>query len=450
MGYTNSGKSAIMNRLLQLSEREDKTVSSQNMLFATLDTQHRKITLEQGSEFILIDTVGFVSRLPHSLVEAFKSTLEEVRYADLLVQTVVDSSYENRDFYMEVTNKVIEQIGAGDKDQIVAYNKMDIAKSVPLDVSGHEVVYLSAKTGENINVLVEKIREKIFGGRVEMTLLIPYQRGDITSYLCENAQIFSMEYEEEGTLLHGKLEREDALRYGSFAVDPGEKSEGIEMELYKTVRKQAEAVQVIDKSRFIAHVFPVESREEADAFLAEIREKYKDATHNVPAMVIGDKSQIQWASDDGEPQGTSGAPMVQMMVKEGLTNLIVVVTRYFGGIKLGTGGLVRAYTSSAKLGLEAAGVCSVREMAELTVKIDYPYLAKIQNMASEQLDLEEADREGKENLSNFRIANIQYTDKIEMKIQTFPGSLTNVELLFQNITSGKAEVISQTTVREKV
>ena len=222
------------------------------------------------------------------------------------------------------------------------------------------------------------------------------------------------------------------------------------MELYKTVRKQAEAVQVIDKSRFIAHVFPVESREEADAFLAEIREKYKDATHNVPAMVIGDKSQIQWASDDGEPQGTSGAPMVQMMVKEGLTNLIVVVTRYFGGIKLGTGGLVRAYTSSAKLGLEAAGVCSVREMAELTVKIDYPYLAKIQNMASEQLDLEEADREGEENLSNFRIVNVQYTDKIEMKIQTFPGSLTNVELLFQNITSGKAEVISQTTVREKV
>lgn len=224
MGYTNSGKSAIMNRLLQLSEREDKTVSSQNMLFATLDTQHRKITLEQGSEFILIDTVGFVSRLPHSLVEAFKSTLEEVRYADLLIH-VVDSSYENRDFYMEVTNKVIEQIGAGDKDQIVACNKMDIAKSVPLDVSGHEAVYLSAKTGENINVLVEKIREKIFGGRVEMTLLIPYQRGDITSYLCENAQIFSMEYEEEGTLLHGKLEREDALRYGSFAVDPGEKSE---------------------------------------------------------------------------------------------------------------------------------------------------------------------------------------------------------------------------------
>lgn len=222
------------------------------------------------------------------------------------------------------------------------------------------------------------------------------------------------------------------------------------MELYKTVRKQAEAVQVIEKSRFIAHVCPVESREEADVFLAEIREKYKDATHNVPAMVIGDKSQIQWASDDGEPQGTSGAPMVQMMVKEGLTNLIVVVTRYFGGIKLGTGGLVRAYTSSAKLGLEAAGICSVRELAELTVKIDYPHLAKIQNMASEQLDLDEADQVGEENFSNFRIANIQYTDKIGMKIQTLPSSLKNVEMLFQNITSGKSEILSQEIVREKV
>lgn len=222
------------------------------------------------------------------------------------------------------------------------------------------------------------------------------------------------------------------------------------MELYKTVRKQAEAVQVIEKSRFIAHVCPVESREEADVFLAEIREKYKDAPHNVPAMVIGDKSQIQWASDDGEPQGTSGAPMVQMMVKEGLTNLIVVVTRYFGGIKLGTGGLVRAYTSSAKLGLEAAGICSVRELAELTVKIDYPHLAKIQNMASEQLDLDEADQVGEENFSNFRIANIQYTDKIGMKIQTLPGSLKNVEMLFQNITSGKSEILSQEIVREKV
>ena len=120
------------------------------------------------------------------------------------------------------------------------------------------------------------------------------------------------------------------------------------MELYKTVRKEGEAIQVIEKSRFIGHVRSVESRSEADEFIASVKAEYKDANHNVPAIVIGDKAQIQWASDDGEPQGTSGAPMVQMMVKEGLTNLAVVVTRYFGGIKLGTGGLVRAYTGTAK------------------------------------------------------------------------------------------------------
>ena len=142
------------------------------------------------------------------------------------------------------------------------------------------------------------------------------------------------------------------------------------MKLYSTVLGEASAEQVIEKSRFIAYVSPVQSREEADAFIASIRKKHKDATHNVPAIVLGDKMQVQWASDDGEPQGTSGAPMVQMLVKEGITNVAVVVTRYFGGIKLGTGGLVRAYTSSAKLGLEAAGLCDVEEMSVLTCEVE--------------------------------------------------------------------------------
>lgn len=128
------------------------------------------------------------------------------------------------------------------------------------------------------------------------------------------------------------------------------------MKLYKTVEKEASASQIIEKSKFITYVKPVSSKEEADAFIAEIRKKHKDATHNVPAMVIGDKMQLQWASDDGEPQGTSGAPMVKLLTSEEITDTVIVVTRYFGGIKLGTGGLVRAYTSSAKLGLEAAGV----------------------------------------------------------------------------------------------
>ena len=94
------------------------------------------------------------------------------------------------------------------------------------------------------------------------------------------------------------------------------------MKLYSTVYEAAEAEQIIDKSRFIAYVSPAETKEEADAFIASIKKKHKDATHNVPAMVIGDKFQIQWASDDGEPEGTSGAPMVQMLVKEGITNVV--------------------------------------------------------------------------------------------------------------------------------
>ena len=142
------------------------------------------------------------------------------------------------------------------------------------------------------------------------------------------------------------------------------------MFLYKTVKQQAEAEQIIEKSRFISYIKPVMSKEEADRFIAQIRAMNHAATHNVPAFVIGDKMQLQWASDDGEPQGTAGAPIVQMLVKEGITNVAVVITRYFGGIKLGTGGLVRAYTSSAKLALLAAGSAEVREMTMLEVQIE--------------------------------------------------------------------------------
>ncbi|HUM55793.1 MAG TPA: YigZ family protein, partial [Bacillota bacterium] len=108
------------------------------------------------------------------------------------------------------------------------------------------------------------------------------------------------------------------------------------MKLYKTVAGEASARQTIEKSRFIARIKPVSSKKEADDFIEGIRKKNKDATHNVPAMVLGDKFQIQWASDDGEPQGTSGAPILYMLIREGITNVVVVVTRYFGGIKLGT------------------------------------------------------------------------------------------------------------------
>ena len=201
------------------------------------------------------------------------------------------------------------------------------------------------------------------------------------------------------------------------------------MKLYSTVRRQAQAEQIIEKSRFITYVSPAETKEEADAFIASIRKKHKDATHNVPAMVLGDKFQVQWASDDGEPQGTSGAPMVQLIVNEGITNVVVVVTRYFGGIKLGTGGLVRAYTSSAKLGLEAAGICDVEEMCLLTYEVDYTYLAKLQNLSSSE-DI-------------FTISDIAYTDVVSVTLCTPPERQEEVMKAVTNLTGGKGVLKNQ-------
>lgn len=199
---------------------------------------------------------------------------------------------------------------------------------------------------------------------------------------------------------------------------------------YNTVRQEAHAEQIIEKSRFIAYVKPVESREEAEAFISSVRGTHKTATHNVPAMVIGDKFQIQWASDDGEPQGTSGAPMVQMLVKEGITNVAVVVTRYFGGIKLGTGGLVRAYTSSARLGLEAAGRCMVKEMAALRFELDYSFLSKAQNLSKEGL---------------FSIEDIAYAEKVTIKTAAELEDAEQVKAAFANLTSGTAVLVEETT-----
>ena len=218
VGYTNSGKSAIMNSLLSLTERDDKLVKSEDMLFATLDTKHRKIAVEQGCEFILIDTVGFVSKLPHGLVEAFKSTLEEVKDADLLIHTVV-SSYENRDFQIEVTNKVIDELGAGGKRKIMAYNKMDLVDERPLDVSGHEAVYISARTGENMDHLLSAIKEALFGDRKRARLRIPYDKGAVTSYLCENGEITAIEYQPEGTMLEGSFDPGDYQKYRKFEIN---------------------------------------------------------------------------------------------------------------------------------------------------------------------------------------------------------------------------------------
>ena len=199
------------------------------------------------------------------------------------------------------------------------------------------------------------------------------------------------------------------------------------MKLYDTVWREASAEQTIERSRFIAHVRPVGSREEAEAFIARIRKEHKDATHNVPAMVIGDKMQLQWASDDGEPQGTAGAPVVQLLTSAGITNTVIVVTRYFGGIKLGTGGLVRAYTSSAKLGLEAAGTCSVEQRLCLSVGLDYSHLARLRKLAGD----------------DFEILDLSYGEKIQAELSCQPENRARLESLLADLTAGRYDVLHE-------
>lgn len=207
------------------------------------------------------------------------------------------------------------------------------------------------------------------------------------------------------------------------------------MLLYKTINGEATVQQVINKSKFIANVYPAQSREEAEDFFDIIRKEHRLATHNVPAMVIGDKLQLQWASDDGEPQGTSGPPILQLLVSEGITNVAVMVTRYFGGIKLGTGGLVRAYTSSAKLALDEAGICGVAEMAVLYIEISYSDHAKITTV------LPEWDTE---------IISENFTDKVSLQIKTEISNLENLKTRLINFTSNDIVFLGHETRNEKI
>ncbi|PYI52975.1 YigZ family protein [Paenibacillus flagellatus] len=151
------------------------------------------------------------------------------------------------------------------------------------------------------------------------------------------------------------------------------------LDQYRTVRREASAEIVIKKSRFIGHVLPVESEEEAVAFIERIKKEHWSATHNCSAYVVGERDQFQKQSDDGEPSGTAGKPILEVIKQQGLKNTAVVVTRYFGGIMLGAGGLVRAYTDATVAGLAAAEPVTLALFREVRVEIDYTWHGKVEN-----------------------------------------------------------------------
>ena len=176
------------------------------------------------------------------------------------------------------------------------------------------------------------------------------------------------------------------------------------MKSFKTVHQAAEKEIVINKSRFIGHVMPVSSEEEAQAFVEEIRKKHRTATHNVPVYLLGQDHSIQKYSDDGEPSGTAGVPVLNMLKNEGITDVAIVITRYFGGVKLGTGGLVRAYTQSAKEALEEAKVIEMIQYELVQVNLEYNQHGKMQHFL--------------ESNPQYLLKDTLYTDKVAVLIYT--------------------------------
>lgn len=213
VGYTNAGKSTLLNRLT------DAGVFAEDKLFATLDTTSRAITLEDNRRIILIDTVGFIRKLPHYLIEAFKSTLEEAASADFLLH-VADVSAAETDNQITVVNNVLNEIGAGGKPVINVYNKCDLnPEYMPADGGKARHVFISAKTGQGMNELMQAIADTAPGKKSKRRLLIPYAHGGVLNVLYGDEKILSEKYTAEGTevevlideAVYGRLKRFEIL-----------------------------------------------------------------------------------------------------------------------------------------------------------------------------------------------------------------------------------------------
>lgn len=221
VGYTNSGKSSILNRFLADNSREDKQVFEKDMLFATLDTSERLVQSDEQHSFILIDTVGFVSKLPHSLINAFKATLEEALSADVLIH-VVDASFKDAAFHIEVTNSVLKELKADDKPCILVFNKCDMIEdrnSLDLLPASKDAVFISAKTGEGFGELAKAVNAALFSDRKTYRMLIPYGDGAVSSALLEKCVPFVNEYREDGNYLEIELGLADAGRYAKYILN---------------------------------------------------------------------------------------------------------------------------------------------------------------------------------------------------------------------------------------
>lgn len=199
VGYTNAGKSSTINNLLTKFQNEEKQVFVKNMLFATLDTSTRRIKMDNNHEFLITDTVGFVSNLPHHLIESFKSTLEEIKDADLIIH-IIDASSPFMELQIDTTLKVLKDLGVSDIPIVNAYNKTDLVTDYFIQkIDDKDSIFISAKNSSGFDDLIKTIEENLFHHEQTVTLIIPYDKGEIVHHLMNVAIILSTEYLENGT-----------------------------------------------------------------------------------------------------------------------------------------------------------------------------------------------------------------------------------------------------------
>lgn len=218
VGYTNAGKSTLMNRLLErYSQDETKKVLEKDMLFATLETTVRKIELPDNRRFLLSDTVGFIHKLPTALIKAFRSTLEEVQNADLLLH-VIDYSDENYKNQIKVTEETLRELGCSDIPVIYVMNKADLCMEDFPRVQAENRIYMAAAKESGLEELVELISKKLFGSYLEAEFLIPYECGQIMSYLMDHTLVLSTEYRENGVHIVTSCSKADYARYRQYLL----------------------------------------------------------------------------------------------------------------------------------------------------------------------------------------------------------------------------------------
>lgn len=218
VGYTNAGKSTIMNQMVdRYGDNPEKKVLEKDMLFATLETSVRSIDAGDKKPFFLADTVGFIHKLPHDLVKAFRSTLEEVKYADLLIQ-VVDYSDDHYKQQMKVTHDTLKDLDAGDIPMIYVFNKADLTNMEELPRVRENQIYMSAVGGIGIEELIRMIQTKVYTDHAVCEFLIPYDKGSITSYLNANSRVLVQDYRAEGVYLKVECHKQDAEKYRGFLV----------------------------------------------------------------------------------------------------------------------------------------------------------------------------------------------------------------------------------------